>query len=475
MLTKATDLRKALKKEWAGKRVTVMGLGQFQQGSGWSSVKFFSELGAKVTVTDEKSPAHFQAAKKALQKFKPRYVFGKHELRDFTQTDLVIYNPVVQQDSPFLQAARKKNIATESDISFFVQHCPSKLTIGVTGTRGKSTTTSLIATLLQTQYANVFLGGNIGVSPLNFLFKIKENDPVVLELSSWMLESVAHLGWSPHLAVFTNIYPDHLDHYPNMQAYIQAKSLLTAFQKKGDVLIANQDNELLKIILRKAKVPVQWYSASKKGKNIYRLSQKAFLAPGSGTRTLAQLNDLQLPGQHSQMNALAAIAVADALRVPSAKISKGLRSFQGVKNRQEVIAKVKGITYINDTTATTPEAVLAALDAFPKPRVLIAGGSDKGLDFSVLAQKIKQEIAHVVLLPGPASEKLHERLRHISYTKVHGPVDTMPTAVHVANKLLTKKGSVLLSPAAASFTSFTNAYARGDAFRKAVHHLLKKH
>jgi UDP-N-acetylmuramoylalanine--D-glutamate ligase len=459
-------LRRQLRKEWSGRRVTVMGLGQIRWGSGWSSAAFFASLGAKVTVTDQKSADSFTPALKALRPYPITYVFGKHRLQDFSTADLVIKNPIVSLRSPYLRAARRKKIPIETDVSWFVQHCSSRV-IGVTGTRGKSTTATLIAHLLGGESKKIYLGGNVGRSPLRFLFQLRPDSLVVLELSSWMLESLSPHRWSPSVAVLTNVYRDHLNTYGSFAEYTSAKALITKFQRPGDLLVYNDDHPIVKRIARKTKAACLRFSLHHKAE-VFAQKNTLYLQSGGTVRPMATTKDIQLLGQHNIANTLAALGAVSPFMTSKAFIRSRLRSFQGVPERLETIRVFRKRRFINDTTATSPDATIAALECFPKPLVLIAGGTDKELDFRLVARTILRRVSSLVLLPGSGTIRLQRELKRLGFRRSLGPVQSMPEAVSIAWNQSTPGSTILLSPGATSFGLFTNEFDRGRAFRTAV-------
>lgn len=425
------------KKLFKNKKVLVMGLGL--NGGGVGVAKFFYRQGAEVLVTDLKTKEQLKESLKELKKFsKIKYSLGGHKESDFLASDLIIKNPDVPSTSPYLEIARKNNIPIETDISLFFKLSGYPLgpfIIGVTGTKGKSTTSSLIFHILKTKYKRTFLAGNIGISPLEILPKIKKGDKVVLELSSFALDD---LNQSPNVAVVTNIFPDHLNRYATMENYIESKKRIFKFQKENDILILNEDDPVAQSFAKEAKSKVYFYSAQNDNPNL--------------------------------SNVLAAVTTARLLNVDEKRVKKALSSFKGVPNRQEFVKSVKGVKYFNDTTATIPEAVIFAIDSFSKKFpgskiFLICGGVYKGVDYKKMAEKIREKKVTVILLPGNASDKIKESLS--GYKEINEVV-SMRGAVKKAAKLAHKNDVVVLSPAASSFNMFKNEFDRGNQFVKAV-------
>lgn len=463
------------------KKVLIMGLGQYREGSGISAAKFFISLGAKVLITDLKKESELKSQISELNKFCRRHklkaksyklVLGRHRLPDFKSADIVVRNPGVRAGSKYLAAARAAGAEILSDTSVFISLQPGKV-IGVTGTRGKSTTSALMHEMIKTKERHAELGGNILRSPLTFLDKMHEGSTAVLELSSWQCETLAEIRQSPAMAVVTNIMRDHLNTYKGMAEYAGAKSLIYKYQSPEDAVVLNRDNVWTRKMGQKVSGRRFWFSAapfagengvfSKNGKIIFRLDGKE--------EVVAAVADIALRGEHNLMNALAAVAAAKISGISNASIKKVLRNFKGLPNRMEMIKEIKGIKFINDTTATTPDATAAALKTLGKGKniVLIFGGADKELEYKEVAPFIKKFVKIVVLLPGTAESKIRKALAGQKFLEAKN----MDEAVKNAYKAAGKGDIVLLSPGAASFGLFKNEFDRGEKFVKAVKRLNK--
>jgi UDP-N-acetylmuramoylalanine--D-glutamate ligase len=432
-----------LKNQFKNKKILVMGLGL--NGGGVGVARFFYKQGAEVLVTDLKDERKLAESIDKLKGLKIKYTLGRHEEADFIWADLIIKNHDVPNSSPYLELARKKKIPIETDVSLFFKTAKT-FNIGVTGTKGKSTTASLIYHILKQKYKKTFLVGNIGVSPLEILSEVKEGDKVVLELSSFELEDVTQ---SPDIAVVTNIMPDHLNRYGNMTEYINAKKIIFKYQKNKDFLIVNDDDPIAREFTKDAKSKVILYS------------------PKNST---IKLHNFKLIGEHNLSNLSASVEVARLLDISPKIIENSLKTFKGIPNRQEFIKEVKGVKYFNDTTATMPEAVITAInafsDSFPSSRlILICGGMNKGLKYQAMARIIKERVDEIIMLPGTASDKIREGLG--GYTRLH-EVTSMQEAVKTAKKLSKKADVVILSPGATSFNLFKNEFDRGRQFVEAI-------
>lgn len=446
-----------------------MGLGL--HGGGLAVAKFLARRGALVTVTDLKNSKELAPALKKLQGLKIRYVLGRHELKDFIQADLVIKNPGVHGQNKFLEAAQKHHVPIETDLSLFFQLCPSNFIIGITGTKGKSTTTSLVYQIIKAFRQSAILGGNIRISPLDYLDKIKKNTPVVLELSSWQLEGLGESKVSPRFALVTNVLADHLNTYAGMGAYSRAKSLIFKFQKPGDFTVLNADNDLTRAMAKQVKAKLFWYSLKKlkPGQNgAYLQNGWLIFKQGRKAEKVLAAKEIKIKGRHNISNVLAAITLSKIFGAPAKLIRSEIKKFKGIEGRLELVKEVNGIKYFNDTTATTPDAVIAALNTFDQKVVLLAGGTDKELDFKDLAPVIKTKTKALILFEGTATDKLLKSLAQAGYTDKILTVKSMPQAFALAQKILKRKDIFLLSPAAASFGLFKNEFDRGGQFNQQV-------
>ncbi len=432
-----------------GKRITMLGLGLL--GRGVNVAKFLAEQGAILTVTDLKSRETLEPSLKQLKKFSNiTFVLGEHRLEDFQNKDLVIKAAGVPLDSVYVTGARKNNIPVEMDASLFARLVPQEVTlVGITGTRGKSTVTHLVHEALCMAGQKAYLGGNVrGMATLPLLKKVKRGDVVVMELDSWQLQGFGEAHISPDIAVFTTFMDDHMNYYKgDMRQYAEDKAHIFKYQKEGGVVIfgAQAKNALKKLGIKSPR--------------------NAFVA-----ESLPRNWKLKIPGEHNQYNAGVARATLRALGVSDAAIKKAFAKFPGVPGRLELVAKKKGIAFYNDTTATTPDGVLAAISALKKGAkrniILLGGGADKGLEYKVFVKKL-QNIKSLILFKGAATDKIVVVLPKRSAFSVQ-EVSSMKEAFDVVKKDMKKGDVVLLSPGAASFGVFQNEFDRGDQFVREV-------
>ncbi|MEP7200246.1 MAG: UDP-N-acetylmuramoyl-L-alanine--D-glutamate ligase [Chloroflexota bacterium] len=457
------------------KRILVMGLGV--HGGGVGVAKFFAKHGARVTVTDLKTPDELGESLKQLNGLPIEYVLGAHRELDFVNCDIVIRNPAVPRDNPFLQLARARGIPVEMEISLFCQLCPAPI-IGITGTKGKTTTTLLTGTMLKEKDARTVIAGNLRVSALELLDQIDATTPVVLELSSWQCEGLEAHQFSPRMAAITNLHPDHLNRYKDMAEYAAAKALIFQNQKPNDVLVLNADQKISREFAGQARSRVVWFSRTQRVDGVYlrgddiTLGGDAVLDGAWVTlppQRIAQRSDVHLLGEHNLENVLAATALALAAGVTPSQIQNALCNFMGVPHRLELVRELNGVRYINDTTSTAPAAAIAALKAVGHDIILIAGGADKALDFEALGRSASLRAKNILLLDGDAYFRLDDMIRYGGGgNKIVGRFTTLSDAINKAHELAQPGDTVLLSPGCASFGMFQNEFERGEQFRKMV-------
>lgn len=450
------------------KTVLILGLGRYRYGSGIGAALYCLKRGDTVVVSDAKPRTAFreQLSRLVFYGKRVRYAFGQQNAALLDGVDLIIRNPGIRNTSPVLAAAARKAIPIETDVSLFLSSVHPKHIIGVTGTRGKSTTSAMTHAILKRSGVRSILAGNIQRSPLFDVGAIDRQTVVVLELSSWQLEHLAHLSWSPDIAVITNIYRDHLNSYPSYTAYAHAKELLVAHQTKRNTAILNRDVPETRSIGRRVLGRRWWFSARSfpEENGTYLRGTSVVVRKNGKTSVVADV--ASLPGAHLRMNACAAIAASLHAGATRKGMTSAVKRYRSLPGRLEYILTRNGITYINDTTSTTPEAAIAALITVPGPITLITGGTDKGLVYTRLARVIARRAAHVILLPGTATHKLR-RAFPAKLRREATSVRSMREAVRRA-KSVTQQGTILLSPAAASFGLFVNEFDRGDQFVDAV-------
>ena len=470
------------KPSFKGKRVTVFGLGLNDGGVG--TVRYLAAEGAReIVVTDIKKREELESSVKKLSILKNiTFVLGQHRPEDFSRVDMVVKNPVVPWTNEYVKLAEKAGVPVEMDSSLFFASVRNPI-IGVTGSKGKTSTASMLAHLLRSAGTPVLPVGVSQTPVLGLLGTVRPNETIVFELSSWRLSALGRKKVSPKLAVVTNIFPDHLNYYKTMAAYVRDKKYIYEFQKKGDAVVLNADNDATRAMAEDAPGRVLFFSAKGdlRGRDgaFFRDGGAYLLMDGKETE-LFSFDDMKIPGEHTREDMLAAALAAVVSGVPAAKIRDGVRTFKGVPHRLELVAEKKGVTYWNDTAATIPEAAISALRAFAgKSIILLAGGSDKNLSFGAFAGEILERVKAAAFFEGSATEALKRELCKRIPDEEKGDcrfeeVTTMGKAVELASRGAKPGDVVLLSPGAASFGLFKNEFDRGNQFREAVLALPEK-
>ncbi|MES2409627.1 MAG: UDP-N-acetylmuramoyl-L-alanine--D-glutamate ligase [Patescibacteria group bacterium] len=451
------------KEYFKGKMITQLGLGLLGRGLG--DAIFLAECGAELIVTDLKTEEELKTSVEKLKKYSNIILhLGGHNLDDFINRDFILKGAGVPLDSIYIEEARKNNIPIEMDSSLCVRLLPEKvITIGVTGTRGKSTVTHMIYNALRetADPSTIHLGGNVrDMATLSLLPKIKSGDVLVLELDSWQLQGFGENKISPNIAVITNFMVDHQNYYPDMDTYFKDKANIFLYQKLGDRLIVGKTVlELVKKLNPPVtpEVPEEWPEDWK----------------------------LKIPGEHNKENAELARAV---LQIPDKRMKEGLEpgtntkyflepeetwstltGFIGVEGRLQLIKETNGVKIYNDNNATTPEATIVGLKALGSNIVLICGGADKNLDLKDLINEINKTCKTIILLPGSGSQKL--TANSLQLTAKITPVQNLSEAVTKAIEEAQSGDIILFSPAFASFGLFKNEYERNDEFMKTINEL----
>lgn len=454
---------------YKGKRVTVMGLGLF--GGGVGSARFFASNGAQVTVTDKRNEADLRPSIEALAEYPIRYVLGRHDSGDFRGADIVVVNPGVPIDSPLVTMARGAGARIEREINLLFQLTPNNPKLAVTGSNGKSTTTALLGEMLKVADARTLVGGNIGKSLLGDVASLEPGAPLVLELSSFMLEGMRELEESPQVAVVTNLSPNHLDRHATLENYYMAKRAIIDYQHPGDIAVLNADDPELSQWGAHCKGRVIWFSTlhEPEGDAAFLDGSKLVVRIQDEEEVVALRQALRLPGAHNIANALAACAAALAHGVKPWQIAEVLSTFGGLPHRLEMVARSEAnVAFYNDSIATTPESAICALESFEGPITLIAGGYDKGSAFDELGRAIARKARRVILL-GATAAKIEEAIGRASRELLRGPQILHARGLEEAAKLAAA-GSVpgevvLLSPACASYDMFRNFQERGELFK----------
>lgn len=417
-------------------------------------------------------------------------IFGEKYLENLDQFDLVFRSPGISYFNEKIQEARKSGVEFSSQIKLFFELCPCPI-IGVTGTKGKGTTASLIFEILKKQslveshqstaggkpptanrQPQVYLAGNIGYPAVSLIEQLKKDDLVVLELSSFQLMD---LESSPHIAVVVNLLEDHLNYHKDIDEYRESKFNILKYQEEGDVAVLNADSTFDKEEIDITKSQKLYFSKTEARDAFLRKTSAGYdviLSSGGDEIKICDDKSIKLFGKHNLENIAAAALVANALKVPEKIIKETVSGFSGLEHRLEFVAEIDGVKYINDSFATNPEPTMAAIDSFSEDKILILGGSSKGADFSGLSEKVSSSNVKAIILIGDEAEKIKASLLRNQFSgKIFEGAKNIEEVVKKAHKISQKNNVVILSPACASFGMFKNYKDRGKKFKDAVHEL----
>jgi UDP-N-acetylmuramoylalanine--D-glutamate ligase len=438
-----------------GLRATIMGLGHF--GGGVAAARWLAEKGAKVTITDLADESALADSITQLADVPiAAWRLGSHHEEDFRNADLIVVNPAVQPKSPWLHLARRSKARLCTELELFLAHCPANI-IGVTGSNGKSTTSAMIASILHAAGRRTFLGGNLGGSLLPRIPQISRDDWVVLEISSFQLWHFNPATAMPRIAVVTGCSSNHLDWHGTFQDYAEAKQRILQGQTPADVAVLNVDDPEVASWARW--VQGKWIGIGRPADVAIRATDK--LIPSAVA--YRQLPVLGVPGEHNRLNAACAAAAATAAGCTAAAIRQGLQAFTPLPQRLEWCAVLDGRRFYNDSTSTTPESTIAALDALEMPVWLLAGGKSKGFDFERLAAAIVARSQGAAFF-GSAREDLFQQVRARRQDFPCVAPETLDEALPWCWSRSRPGEAILLSPACASTDQFRNFQARGRYF-----------
>jgi len=449
--------------ELRGKRVLVVGLAR----TGVATALFCATRGASVTCTETRLEGEIGDPIARLRAAGINLELGGHREQILLHQDLVIPSPGVPGDAPLLRAARARGITIWSEIELAARFLSGRL-IGITGSNGKTTTTSLIEHVLRSAGFPTILAGNIGTPLISCVGQTNDKSITVVELSSFQLELIE--TFRPNISVFLNLTPDHLDRHRTFDSYGSAKARIFENQTEADSAVLNADDPAT-AALAPSRPQVYWFSR-KQG-----VTQGAFVCGNEivfrrdgADETVLKLADIPLVGAHNIENVLAAVAVTRLAGADPAAIAKGVRSFSGVEHRLEFVAEIGGVRYYNDSKATNVDATLKALDAFSGRILIILGGKDKGSDYTVLQVPLREK-AILALLIGAAADKIEKQIAGSVAIERAG---TMERAVETASHAARPGDIVILAPACASFDQFQNYEHRGRVFKGLVHQLERQ-
>ncbi|MCI8871200.1 MAG: UDP-N-acetylmuramoyl-L-alanine--D-glutamate ligase [Lawsonibacter sp.] len=445
-----------------GRRIAVLGMGV----SNTPLIRMLLRRELDVTVRDKADRERLGEQAQELESLGARLRLGEDYLEDLDEA-VIFRTPGVSPNTPQLRRAAERGSELTSEMELFFRACPCCL-IGVTGSDGKTTTTTLIAEFLKAAGKNVYVGGNIGKPLLPDVDGMEPSDFAVLELSSFQLMTMEQ---SPHIAVFTNLSPNHLDYHGTMEEYIAAKENIFRHQREGDRAVFNQDNALTRDAARGAPAGVTWFSRRQRlEEGVYLRDGAIWLTNEQGSREVLPLSDIRLPGVHNVENYMAAIAAVDGL-VPDRCVREVARRFSGVEHRIELVRELDRVRYYNDSIGTSPSRTIACLEAFEQKVILIAGGYDKGVPFTSLGLEIADRVKTLVLT-GDTAKAIRDAVEAAPAAAPGHPdileLEDFAAAVKAARAAAEPGDIVVLSPACAAFDKFKNFMERGKYFKELV-------
>jgi UDP-N-acetylmuramoylalanine--D-glutamate ligase len=443
------------------KRVLVVGIGR----SGVAAAFFLEERGARVTVSDSKTEAQLQLEIAALLDRGISIEAGRHGERTFRDQDLIVVSPGVPSDHPQLLQARSLGIPVIGEVELAFRFLQGKV-VAITGSNGKTTTTTLIGEILAKSGKKTLVGGNIGTPVISLVAKSTPESYMVLEVSSFQLETIQQ--FRPWISVVLNITPDHLDRHHTFQAYVEAKARMFENQTASDFAVLNADDAACVNLKGRVKSPLYWFSRKQKVDSGAFLSGTQIVFRDDSRETpLMERSEIHLKGAHNLENVLAAVSVGMIAGCGPQEIRRAVSEFHGVEHRLEPVSTIHGVSFFNDSKATNVDATIKALESFPGNIHIILGGKDKGSDYSVLNPLLRERVKRAYLI-GAAADKIAAQIQGAVPLTHSG---TLEHAVQQAFETATEGDIVLLAPACASFDQFENYEQRGRVFKELVHSL----
>jgi UDP-N-acetylmuramoylalanine--D-glutamate ligase len=449
-----------------GKRVLILGAAR----QGLALARWLSLHGAHVTLSDMRNEADLQIARQSLAEYPIHWALGGHPLELLDSTDVLCLSGGVPLTLPIVAEAVKRGIPLSNDSQIFMEVVPCK-TIGITGSAGKTTTTTLVGNMAKTAYGEkAYVGGNIGDPLINYVDNMKADDIAILELSSFQLDQMTI---SPNVAAILNITPNHLDRHGTMEAYTAAKARILGFQSEKDAAILGRDDKGAWILRNKVRGKLYTFSLEELEEGLngaYLHDGLLNLRDGNAYLPLILREKISLRGDQNVSNVLAAFAIGHAAGFPLDAMLEAVEEFRGVPHRLELVRELRGVRWYNDSTATAPERSMAAIRAFDEPIVLLLGGRDKDLPWEDLMRLVRERVDHVVLF-GEAAEKIQQTARTLGLRENGSAVvrvEGLHEAVHKAAEIAESGDVVLLSPGGTSFDEFKDFAERGERFREWV-------
>ncbi len=449
--------------ELNGKRVLVVGLGK----SGVASALFMKAHGARVTVSDTKSGDELRNEIPVLLDNGITVETGGHGDRTFQGQDLIVVSPGVPVDAPPLVQARSLGESVIGEIELAAQFLPGPI-VAITGSNGKTTTTTLTGEIMTASGFPALVGGNIGTPAISLAERAKPGTVIVLEISSFQLETIQ--SFRPKVAVVLNVTPDHLDRHRTFEIYAAAKTRIFENQQSEDCAVLNADDPTCVAMSKKTRAQVYWFSRQNEvERGAWVRDGNIVFRDGSGQREIMQVSEVPLKGAHNLENVLAAVCASVLMGCAAEKIRQAVHDFKAVEHRLEFVASVGGVDYYNDSKATNVDATIKALESFPANIHLILGGKDKGSDYTVLNDLLRQRVKRVYTI-GAAAGKIGSQIKGPEV--VHA--ETLENAIRKAHATAQPGDVVLLAPACASFDQFKSYEHRGRIFKEVVKGLIRQ-
>jgi UDP-N-acetylmuramoylalanine--D-glutamate ligase (EC 6.3.2.9) len=450
-----------------GKRVLVFGAGR----SGIAAAKLLQKLDAAVVLYEENKNTDTASLKDKLdtgRNFKA--YFGNFPDQGLDRIDLMILSPGISAGHPFVMSVKKKGIPVWGELELAFRNSRGKV-IAITGTNGKTTTTSLTGEIMRTYFKEVFVAGNIGKPYSDIALETTDESVSVIEVSSFQLETI--YTFRPNISAILNITPDHLDRHHTMDNYIGLKKDITRNQNMDDLCILNYDDENIKKIADRIKTRIMYFSGERQLKNGLYLDEGDIVYARDGhTEKICNVNELKILGRHNYENVMAGVGIAVSMGIPAKLIYKAVTSFKGVEHRIEYVDTINGVKYYNDSKGTNPDAAIKAVRAMNRPTILIGGGYDKGVTFDNWIMSFEGKIKTLVLL-GQTAEKIAETARKYGFYNIIMAKD-LKEAVTASAKMAVPGDAVLLSPACASWDMFESYEERGKLFKEYVYGLRSR-
>ena len=445
------------------KRVLVLGLGI----SGLSTVKALDSLESQIIVYDSKTEIELKDFFNEISDIHIEKWLNKKEIY-LENIDLIVKSPGIPPTSEVLLEAYRQNIEVITDIELAYRISPTEKIIAITGTNGKTTTTTLVGEIIKKANYNMHLAGNIGVGILWDMVNAKADDVFVIEASSFQLENT--VSFRPQISLILNITPDHLDWHGSLEHYIDSKKKICQNQTEKDFTILNYDDPIIRKMADDLKSNIIWFSVNEKlNKGIYIDGEDIVINDGENIIKVMTYKDIKILGKHNLENVLGSIGICYSMDIDMKIIAQSIREFKGVEHRIEYVTNINGISFYNDSKGTNPESTIKAIEAIASPIILIAGGYNKGSEFDNLVKSFNNKIKDLVLL-GETKEKIKEAAEKAGIINIH-LVEDMKEAVKLSYSLGESKDNILLSPACASWGMYNNFEERGQDFKNAVYAL----